>query len=217
MSVHMQREMNVINQSLLSLAGMVEQQVSRAVRALNSRDADLATLVRSADATIDQREIEVEEECLKALALYQPVAGELRQVVATLKITNDLERIGDLAVNIAKKAVYCALSTPIENQPDLSSMTELALRQLRESLEALVQMDVSLAEKVRARDTELNQMKKELRQTLETRMQQHPGLIPMLLTLLGAVRNLERIGDHATNIAEDVIYLVGGHIVRHSF
>ncbi|MDD3469157.1 MAG: phosphate signaling complex protein PhoU [Thermoguttaceae bacterium] len=216
MSVHLQREMESLNRSLLLFTDMVEQQVSLAVKSLNTRDADLAITVRSADDTIDQKEVEVEEECLKALLLYQPVAGDLRKIIATLKITNDLERIGDLAVNIAKKAEFCALAPPLDAQPDLSEMAALALQQLRNALEAMVRLNVSLAEQVRTQDAELNAMKKTLRRVIELQMSEDPSKIPVLLSLLGAVRNLERIGDHASNIAEDVIYMVEGRIVRHN-
>ena len=215
MSSHIKREMQSLNESLLSLAGMVEQQVFRAVKSLMMRDLELALIVCTADETIDHREIQVEEECLKVLALYQPVARDLRSVVATLKITSDLERIGDLAVNIAKKVEVCVLSPPTDGLPDLSEMAELVLHQLRMALDAMVRQEVPLAEQVCCRDVELNTMKKGLRQLIESRMQKQPEQIPVLLALLGAVRNLERIGDHATNIAEDVIYTVSGRIIRH--
>jgi len=215
MSYHLQRAVEKLKKDLLSLCALVEEQVQMAVRALLDRDEETATLLERRDAEIDQREVEVEEECLKILALHQPVAGDLRLIVSALKINNDLERIGDLAVNIARKAVAYAEQTPIEMPFDLAGMGEKTQSMLRDSLDALVNFDSKLAFSVCARDDEVDQMKRSVRLRAEEMMHENPGRIPVLLTLMAVARNLERIADHATNIAEDVIYMIEGKIIRH--
>ncbi len=215
MSVHLQREIAFLKKQVLSLCAIVEDQVEKAIRALVERDEALASEVERKDAEIDQREIEVEEECLKTLALHQPVAVDLRLIVAVLKINNDLERIGDLAVNIARKATALAAEPPLEVSFDIADMWTKTQAMLRDSIDALVNVDVGLAEAVCARDDEIDQMKHEMRLQIEETIRQHPDRTQAFLRLLAASRNLERIADCATNIAEDVIYMVEGRIVRH--
>jgi len=215
MSVHLQRAIENLKKQLLSLCGLVEDQVERAVRALLERDEALAAEVEFADHEIDEREVYVEEECLKVLALYQPVATDLRLVVAALKINNDLERIGDLAVNIARKAVCPSHELPSEIPIDIGGMWEKTQAMLRDSLDALVRLDTKLAHQVCSRDSEVDRMKHEFRLEIEKRICREPARAPWLLRLMAATRNLERIADCATNIAEDVIYLIEGKIVRH--
>jgi phosphate transport system protein len=215
MSVHLQREIERLKRQLLSLCALVEEQVELAVRALLERDAEMARRVEQRDIEIDHREVEVEEECLKTLALHQPVASELRLIVAALKINNDLERIGDLAVNIARKAAAFASHLPMEIPFDLPGMWEKTHLMLRDSLEALVNLNPGLANDVCARDNEVDHMKREIRQKAEAMMRQDPAKVSALLTLLAVSRNLERIADHATNISEDVIYMAEGRITRH--
>ncbi len=215
MSVHLQREIDRLKKNLLSLCALVEEQVQVAVRALLERDPELARRVERRDLEIDQREVEVEEECLKALALHQPVASDLRFIVAAMKMNSDLERIGDLAVNIARKVVTICSQATMEIPFDLAGMWQKTQRMLRDSLDALVNLDARLGHEVCARDNEVDQMKHEIRRKAEQLMQQDPGRIPVLLNLLAVSRNLERIADHATNIAEDVIYMVEGRIIRH--
>ncbi len=215
MSVHLQREIDRLKRQLLSVCALAEEQVHSAVRALLDRDAELAERVEKRDVEIDQREVEVEEECLKILALYQPVASDLRLLVAALKINNDLERIGDLAVNIARKAIAFANLAPMEIPFDLAGMGEKTQAMLHDSVEALVNLDPALASKVCGRDHEVDRMKHEIRKKAESLMQRNPAQIPILLSLLAVSRNLERVADHATNIAEDVIYMAEGRIIRH--
>ncbi len=215
MSVHLQREIDRLKRHLLSLCALAEEQVQSAVRAMLDRDAELARRVEKRDVEIDQREVEVEEECLKVLALYQPVASDLRLLVSALKINNDLERIGDLAVNIARKAAAFAGMGPMEIPFDLSGMWQKTQAMLHDSVEALVNLNPALAAKVCGRDSEVDRMKHEFRQKAEAMMQQEPSRIPVLLNLLAVSRNLERVADHATNIAEDVIYMAEGRIIRH--
>jgi phosphate transport system protein len=164
---------------------------------------------------VDRREVELEEECLKTLALYQPVAIELRLVVAVLKINSDLERIGDLAVNVAHKAAALAAGPPMGMPLDLPSMWEKTRGMLRDSLDAFVNHDLALAQNVCTRDDEVDRMKQDIRQKAEHLMRTQPEKLHLLLSFLAIARNLERIADHATNIAEDVIYLIEGRIVRH--
>lgn len=215
MSVHLQREIDRLKKSLLSLCALAEEQVQMAVRALLDRNADTARQVEQRDQEIDSREVEVEEDCLKILALHQPVAADLRFIVSALKINNDLERIGDLAVNIARKAITLASHPPIELPFDLAAMSEQTQSMLRDSLDALVNLDIKQADDVCARDSEVDRMKREIRIWSEEAMRTQPEKVPALLALLSATRNLERIADHATNIAEDVIYMAAGKIVRH--
>ncbi len=215
MSVHLQREIDHLKKQLLSLCALAEEQVQLAVHALLERDADTAKRVEQRDIEIDHREVEVEEECLKTLALHQPVASDLRLIVAALKINSDLERIGDLAVNIARKAVAFASLGPMEIPFDLAGMWEKTQLMLRDSLDALVNLNPAMATSVCARDNEVDHMKRQIRRTAEEMMQRDPAKVPALLTLLAVSRNLERVADHATNIAEDVIYMAEGRIIRH--
>jgi phosphate transport system protein len=215
MPIHLQREIERLKKHLLSMCAVVEDQVRTAIRALLERDAAMAHEVERRDAEVDQREIEVEEDCLKTLALYQPVALDLRLIVAALKINNDLERIGDLAVNIAHKAVAIAAEPPMEIPFDIEGMWEKTQAMLRDSLDALMNMDARLAESVSRRDDEIDRMKHDIRVQIENMIRADPSRLRPLLRLQAVSRNLERIADGATNIAEDVIYLVEGTIVRH--
>lgn len=216
MSVHLQREVENLKKRLLSLCALVEEQVRRSVRAFLDRDAEASRQIEARDADIDQREIEVEEECLKILALHQPVAIDLRLIIAVLKINNDLERIGDLAVNIARKAAAFASDPPMDIPFDLEGMWEKAQAMLRDSVDALVNKDAALAYRVCARDDEVDAMKHEVRVESEEAMARGPEQVRSYLRLLAVSRSLERIADCATNIAEDVIYMVEGKIIRHS-
>jgi phosphate transport system protein len=215
MSVHLQREIEKLKKQLLSLCAVVEDQVQMAIEAFLERDDNLATEVERRDNDVDQREVEVEEECLKMLALYQPVAADLRLIVAVLKINNDLEQIGDLAVNIARKAAAVASEPPLNIPLDIAGMWKKVHAMLHDSLDALVNMNVPLAESVHARDDEVDRMKHEMRMTIEEAARRQPELMSHLLKFLAVSRNLERIADYSVNIAQDVIYLVSGAIVRH--
>lgn len=215
MSVHLQREIEKLKKSLLSLCGLVEDQVRAAVLALLDRDEDAARRVEVRDLEIDQREVEVEEECLKVLALHQPVAVDLRFIVSALKINNDLERIGDLAVNVAHKAVTFSRTSAAEVPFDIRGMWQKTQAMLRDSVDALVRMDPRLADEVCGRDHEIDRIKHEIRLEAEAMIRRDPDQTPALLALAAVARNLERIADHATNIAEDVIYMAEGRIARH--
>jgi phosphate transport system protein len=215
MSVHLQRDIDRLKKDLLSLCALVESQVEKAVRAFLERDEELARRVVNGDAEIDGREIEIEEECLKTLALHQPVAIDLRMTVAILKMNSDLERIGDLAVNIARKAIAVAAEPPLETPFDIAGMGIKSQSMLRDSIDALVEMNVELARHVCLRDDEVDDLKHSIRAGVEEMIRRQPEHTQTLLRLLAVSRNLERIADGATNIAEDVIYLSEGAIARH--
>jgi phosphate transport system protein len=215
MSVHLQREIERVKKSILSLSAIVEDQVQVAVRAMLDRDAELAKSIETRDHDIDRREVEVEEECLKILALYQPVAVDLRFIIAALKINNDLERIGDLAVNIAHKAVSFADEPPVEIGFNIAGMWEKTQAMLRDAIDALVNLDSRLAADVCRRDDEVDRIKHDIRTGAEERIRREPEKVRPLMRVLAVSRNLERIADCATNIAEDVIYMSEGRIIRH--
>jgi phosphate transport system protein len=216
MSVHLQREIERLKKGILALCAIVEDQVQMAVRALLERDTNLAHTVEQRDKDIDHREVEVEEECLKILALHQPVAIDLRFIVAAMKINNDLERIGDLAVNIARKAVSFTEETQMAMPFDIAGMWDKTQSMLRDSIDALVNMDGSLAMDVCCRDDEVDRIKYTIRVGVEEQIRREPQNVRPLMRLLAVSRNLERIADCATNIAEDVIYMCEGRIIRHS-
>lgn len=215
MSAHFQREITKLKQHVLSLCTMVEGQVEKAVRAVQLRDDELAAEVERLDEDVDLREIEVEEECLKTLALYQPVAVDLRFVVSTLKINHDVERIGDLAVNIARKVHGLVIDPPPELACDLGLMCEKTQFLLRDAIDSLVSMNGAEAAAICTRDDEIDSMKAAVRREIESAIRQRPEKVGSLLRILAVSRNLERIADLATNIAEDVVYLVEGRIMRH--
>ncbi len=215
MSVHLQREIETLKKHLLSLCAVVEDQVQTAIDAFLRRAEDAALEVERRDAEVDRREVEVEEECLKMLALYQPVATDLRLIVAVLKINNDLEQIGDLAVNIARKAAAIAVGPPLDFSIDIAGMWEKVQLMLGDSLDSLVNMNPELAESVYNRDDEVDRMKHDMRVKIEEAARRQPELTSRLLKFLAVSRNLERIADYSVNIAEDVIYMVNGTIVRH--
>jgi phosphate transport system protein len=216
MSVHLQREIDRVKKGILALCAIVEDQVQMAVEALLERDADLARTVEERDKDIDQREVEVEEECLKILALHQPVAIDLRFIISAMKINNDLERIGDLAVNIARKAVSFIEETQMEIRFDIAGMWQKTQAMLRDSLDSLVNMDAKLAADVCRRDDEVDRIKHDIRVGVEDAIRREPEQVRPLMRLLAVSRNLERIADCATNIAEDVIYMSEGRIIRHN-
>ncbi len=215
MTRHLQRDMERIQREILSLSSLVEEMIDKATVALHQRNDQLAREVVAADTQVDQREVQLEEECLKLLALHQPVAVDLRRVASVLKINNDLERIADLAVNVAERV--CSLSTfpdfPVPD--DVRLMAQLAKRMVRGALDAFVQLDSRAARVVMRTDAELDALNVAVIEQLTAAMQQNPHLVPAGLHCFSAARHFERMGDHATNIAEDVIYLVEGEIVRH--
>jgi phosphate transport system protein len=215
MTVHMQKEIEDLKSKLLTLCAAVEKSLCLAVQSVKERDAVLARCVIDDDVHIDQMEVDMEEECLKILALHQPVAIDLRFIITALKINNDLERIGDLAVNIAERSEFLAGQEPINVPFDFDTMAEKTQWMVTESLDSLVDMDCRRAYQVCAADDEVDAINRKMYKQVEASIVANPRWTQGLLHLLSVSRHLERVADHATNIAEDVIYMVEGRIVRH--
>ena len=215
MPVHLQAEIEKLKEQTLALGAIVEEQVRQSVEAILTRDARLAAEIIHADAEIDRTEVDIEEECLKILALYQPVAADLRFIIAIMKINNDLERIGDLAVNIAERAEFLAKMDPNEPPFDLRDMAGKAQRMLKSSLDALVNRDATAAQATCAADEEVDDANRRAYACFVDAASERPSRLGTLIHQFTAARQIERIADHATNIAEDVIYMLQGEIVRH--
>ena len=215
MTTHMKNEIEKLKKKLLAQSSEVEEQLWRSVKSLRERDADTARRVIDYDFEIDKNEVDVEEDCLKILALYQPVAVDLRFIVTAFKINNDLERIGDLSVNIAERSEFLARNEPVDVPFDFDLMAEKTQSMLHDSIIALVNLDCMLAYRVCRRDDEVDALNKEMYDQVKQGILAHPEHIESLIHLLSVSRHLERIADHATNIAEDVIYMVDGQIIRH--
>jgi phosphate transport system protein len=215
MSKHLRREIGRLKRQMLTISAAVEESVHEAVKALQERDERLANSVIEGDLEIDRMEVDMEEECLKVLALNQPVGSDLRLIIAMLKINSDLERIGDLAVNIAERAAFVATQATIDMPLDFQLMAEKTKDMLRKSLDALVDRDSGLAHEVCAADDAVDHINQQMYVQIQDAIRAHPDQMESLIHLLSASRHLERIGDHATNIAEDVIYMIEGEIVRH--
>jgi len=217
MTKHFRRELDTIKRNLLQLGTMVEEHVQMALKAIEDVDAGLSEKIIKTDYEIDEMEVEIEEECLKALALYQPVAVDLRFIIAVIKINNELERIGDQAVNIAERIITIAKrSGPYEVYFDYAAMGAKTQKMLKLSLDALVNMDVDIAYKVVTLDDEVDKIKREAYDDIKEAMKQHSDKIGYLINVLLISRHLERLADHAVNIAEEVIYLIEGEIIRHA-
>jgi len=215
MAKHFDRELEKLKKKILSLGALVEERVYLAIKAIESRDPDLAEKIIRLDHEIDEIEVEVEEECLKILALYQPVAIDLRFIVAVIKINNDLERIGDEAVNIAERIQSIAKYPNISFHFDYTEMAEIAAAMLKQSLDALVNLDIDTAFRVLTLDDEVDDIQSSAYSQIKQAMREHPKEMTYLINLYLISRHLERIADHATNIAEEVVYLIEGEIVRH--
>ena len=217
MSMHLTKEIEKLKKNLLSLCAMVEESVQKAAKAIETRDITLAKTVAESDQEIDKREVEIEEDCLKILALHQPVAVDLRFIVAILKINSDLERIGDLAVNIAKRAFNLAKFEKPDYTFDFSTMAQKSIKMLKKALDSLVNMDADLAREVGAADDEVDGMKRQIVFQVKEAIGKQPSQTEQYLQYMSIARHLERVADHAANIAEDVIYMIEGEIVRHKW
>lgn len=215
MTTHLQREIDKLKKQILRMGAQVEETVRKAVDALETKNTQLANEILYGDQVIDDLEVEIEEECLKILALHQPVAIDLRYVIAVLKINNDLERVADLAVNIAERAVYLAAHPTIDLPLDFRGMAEIAQLMLERSLDSLVNLDTHMARQVRASDDEVDGINRHMYKLIQDYVRENPDRVAEAIHLLSTSRHLERIADSATNIAEDVIYMVEGEIVRH--
>jgi phosphate transport system protein len=208
-------DLALLSQGILRMGGLVESQVDAASIALTQRRADVARQVMAADDAIDKVELEVDEECLRLLALHHPVAGDLRFITAVMKINNDLERIGDLAANVAERALDLAARAPLALPLRFERMTQIVRGMLHDGLDALVRRDGALARDVIRRDEEVNSIHREHFEALQEEMMRDPGSVERAVDLLSASRQLERIADQTKNITEDVVFLVEARVLRH--
>ena len=216
MQRHFHEELDALKQTLLAMGGLVEDQIRRVMTALLERDSELAQEVIERDAQVYAYDIEVDEKCVELLALHQPTAGDLRFITTAMKIVTDLERIGDQAVNIAQRALELNREPQLKPYIDLPRMSEKAQRMVKESLDAFVTRDTELARRVCAEDAEVDALKEQIFRELLTFMMEDARTIPRAIRLILISRFLERVADHATNIAEMVIYMVDSKMVRHT-
>jgi phosphate transport system protein len=212
---HFQDELDQMKTRLLAMGGLAEDRLRLAVRGLVDRDLTVIERVMAGDAAINHLHIEIDDRCFKLLALHQPMAVDLRAIVAAVKINTDLERVGDLAVNIAEASIRYLQHPPVKELIDIPRMAEIAQGMLREALDAFVRRDLAMAQTVLDRDDELDMLKTLVFRELLDHMLQDQSTIEPSLDLILVSRHLERIGDHATNVAEDVIFLVSAKDVRH--
>jgi len=215
MTKHIERQIDGLKEKILRVGTLVEEAISKAITALINKDTALAQRVIASDEEIDRMEVEVEEECLKILALYQPVAADLRFVVAVLKINNDLERMGDLARNIAKRVAQLARAEPVDLPPEIRTMASLTQEMVKHCLDAVVNADPALARQVREEDDAVDEARMQIRQKILRGIKSSPERVESLLRINSVSKHIERLADMATSIAEDVIYMVEGEIVRH--
>jgi phosphate transport system protein len=215
MAKHFQRELEKIKKSILSLGAMVEDRVRLAIKSIEKRDADMAEQIIRMDYEIDEMEVDIEEECLKVLALHQPVAVDLRFLVSVIKINNDLERIADETVNIAHRVKTISKNRNIKFIFDYKTMAEKASAMLKMSLDAMVRLDTDTAFKVCLMDDDVDVFVGNAYEQLKKSVSQAPDNMGAFINMFLISRHIERIADHATNIAEEVIYVTDGEIVRH--
>jgi phosphate transport system protein len=212
---HFREELEALQGRLLEMGGLAEERVRAALQGLVSRDPVLIQKVLSGDEPVNQLHIEVDNRCFRLLALHQPMATDLRAIVAAVKINTDLERVGDLAVNIAEASMRYISHAPVKQLIDIPQMGDIAQAMLRDSLDAYVRRDTELAHQVLSEDDRLDSLKTQVFRDLLTHMLRNQGTVEPSLDLILVSRHLERIGDHATNIAEDVIFMVSALDVRH--
>jgi phosphate transport system protein len=216
MSRHFHEELEALKQTLLAMGGLVEDQIRHVMQALVNRDDALATEVIERDRQVNAYDVEVDAQCVELLALHQPAAGDLRFITTAMKIVTDLERIGDQAVNIGQRVIELNREPQLKPYIDLPRMAARAQAMVKESLDAFVARDTELARRVRAEDDEVDALKEQIFRELLTFMMEDPRSIPRAIRLILISRCMERVADHATNIAEMVIYLVEGKMVRHT-
>jgi phosphate transport system protein len=213
---HFQEELEHLKERVLAMGGLAEDRVDNAVEALVSAEPKRLEAIVGGDEPINQLHVEIDGLAFRLLALYQPMASDLRVIVAALKINADLERVGDMAVNIAEAALRYLQHPPVKPLLDLPQMADIAQAMLRDSLDAFVRRDTALAQSVLDRDDRLDALKTKINQDLLALMVQDPSVIEGAMELILISRHLERIGDHATNIAEDIIFVVSARDVRHT-
>ena len=212
---HFQEQLSGLKERLLAMGGLVEERVRLALQGLVERDGALIDAVLNGDMPVNELHIVIDDLCLKLIALHSPMAADLRGIMAAIKINSDLERVGDMAVNIGEAARRYAIHPPVKRLIDIPRMGATAQSMLRDALDSYVRGDIKLAQQVLDQDDELDTLKTQVFRELLNHMLQDPSTIEPALDLILISRHLERIGDHATNIAEDVIFMVSGRDVRH--
>lgn len=215
MSIHLTRDLDTLHRNLLSMCAMVEEMIHKAVDGLEKPSEASARELAKKDDEIDRWDVQIEEECLKILALHQPVAIDLRRIATVMKITGDLERVADKAVHIAERACGLANSVPDSVLDKLKKMSRIALEMLHAAIDAYVALDSGMARKVCSKDDKVDELNREIIHELVETMQRSPDLVAASMQLFSVSRHIERVADHATNIAEDVVYLVEAEIIRH--
>jgi phosphate transport system protein len=216
MTRHLERDLDRLSRELLTMGAMVEEATNKAFLALSKRRTDLAEEVLKGDDAINEKENLIEEECLKLLALHQPVATDLRFIITALKVNNDLERIGDLAVNISERATQLAKLDPIPVPKSFERMVPDVQSMVHDSLNSLVNMDAGLARSVCEVDDDVDEIHRNMYSAMQELIRNDCSIVETAICTLSVSRNLERIADLATNVAEDVVFLVEGEIVRHN-
>jgi phosphate transport system protein len=215
MTMHLERDLDRLRKHILVLGSVVEEATNKAIESLYALNLELAEEVMSTEIRINELEVDIEEECLKILALHQPVAGDLRFIVAVLKVNNDLERMGDLAQNIAERVQFLATREPLPVNLDFRKMAELVRDMLRMSLDSLVRQDAQMAHQILTMDDSVDDLNAEMFAVLQSLMKTEPAMVESAVSTLSASRHLERIADLATNIAEYVIFMQEGVVIRH--
>ncbi|MBT5483610.1 MAG: phosphate signaling complex protein PhoU [Gammaproteobacteria bacterium] len=217
MSLHLQRDVEKLKKEILKLGTMVETAINNSILALNNREMSYVDEVLKNEEFINEMEVKIEEDCLKILALHQPVAGDLRFIVVALKVNNDLERMGDFAKNIAKRAKELMQVEPLATLPAfVNELPDLVRTMVRNSLDALVKLDVELAQEVIDMDDKVDEINRAMYDEVTRVARENPDRTKVAISLLSTSRYMERIGDLSTNIAEDVIFMVDGRVVRHA-
>ncbi len=216
MSLHLQRDLENLKKEILEIGGLVEEAINNSVIALKSRDSALAQTVLVKEEVIDEKEVKIEDACLKILALYQPVAADLRFIVVIMKVNNDLERMGDLATNIAGRAIFLSEDDPLDDLLDvIENLPGMVQKMVRDSLDSLVKMDVGRAREVIKADAAVDDLNRLMYRKVNEAIMADSSITERAISLLSVSRYLERIGDLSTNIAEDVLFMVEGNVVRH--
>jgi len=215
MSMHLEKAVKKLTGELIYLSAQVEESVKLSIRSLVERDMDLAKDVIKNDEVIDQKEIDIEEDCLKILALHQPVAIDLRRLVMIMKVNNDLERIGDLAQNISKSVMRILSSSVIVEGFDIDNICNSVQTMVKMSIDAISSVDIKKAREILRTDDKVDEQNARLYSEMIEKIKRSPENLEILIQYIHVIRHLERIADHTTNIAEDIIYMISGEIVRH--
>ena len=215
MSIHLIRDLDNLHRLILTMCARVEQIIHSAVDALHNPNYERARQIMAADDEVDRMDVEIEEECLKLLALHQPVAIDLRRITTVLNMGGELERVADLGVSIAERSCGIASCAEISAPEDMKDMSRQALDMLHRSIDAYVHLDVRTAREVCNQDETIDNLNRVIIEELTDLIRSRPDLVEPALHMFSASRQIERIADHATNIAEDVVYLVQGEIIRH--